>query len=167
MSVESPSTAKRVKLSPAPETSHRQSTTTGAPSDKFVLSEVERTARSLGMEPPNYVIEYEDDGRTGFFSGFAAFKAGSRVPDDICQVNSVLGKSECKIQIAQKVLTWMHEEAQRRNELAETLVNQQMKIGHQKLAQAVAGIGASLGVVECPDLEGRCSPCENPHQGAR
>lgn len=119
--------AKRVKRPPSPGTTREFSaTTSGAINDSSIFESVARAAVSLGMEAPRFDIEPEDNAREGFFKGRAIFKPGTKVPEGLGLVHGVLGKNECKAQVAQALLSWMHDEKIHREELAHSLIYKQV-----------------------------------------
>ncbi|OAA48031.1 hypothetical protein BBO_02300 [Beauveria brongniartii RCEF 3172] len=75
----------------------------------------------LGASQPQYQITQNPD-RPGFFSGFAKFSPGSRVPEDIAVVQDVLGKKQARILIDAQVLAWMEKEEARRQKLVEGML---------------------------------------------
>lgn len=76
----------------------------------------------LGASQPQYQITQNPD-RPGFFSGFAKFSPGSRVPEGIAVVQDVLGKKQARIQIDAQVLAWMEKEEARRQKLIEGMLS--------------------------------------------
>ncbi|KAM3503593.1 hypothetical protein MY11210_008655 [Beauveria gryllotalpidicola] len=76
----------------------------------------------LGASQPQYQITQNPD-RPGFFSGFARFSPGSRVPEDVAVVRDVLGKKQARIQIDAQVLAWMEKEEARRQKLVEGMLS--------------------------------------------
>ncbi|KAM3556199.1 hypothetical protein ARSEF4850_005643 [Beauveria asiatica] len=76
----------------------------------------------LGASQPQYQITQNPD-RPGFFSGFARFSPGSRVPEGIAVVQDVLGKKQARIQIDAQVLAWMEKEEARRQKLVEGMLS--------------------------------------------
>ncbi|KAF1732120.1 hypothetical protein CRV24_008313 [Beauveria bassiana] len=76
----------------------------------------------LGASQPQYQITQNPD-RPGFFSGFAKFSPGSRVPEGIAVVQDVLGKKQARIQIDAQVLAWMEKEEARRQKLVEGMLS--------------------------------------------
>ncbi|KAM3506434.1 hypothetical protein MY10362_002362 [Beauveria mimosiformis] len=76
----------------------------------------------LGVTQPQYQITQNPD-RPGFFSGFARFSPGSRVPEGIAVVQDVLGKKQARIQIDAQVLAWMEREEARRQKLIEGILS--------------------------------------------
>ena len=115
---------KRVKgndTSPVPGQS--QAATPGAAvASPSLFQAIALRANDLGMQQPLISVEPDEELREGFFKGSAVFKKGTRVPYGIGDVSGVLGKAECKSQVAQKVLGWMEQELLERDALARRLI---------------------------------------------
>lgn len=100
-----------------------QVTTPGAAvTSPSVFQAIALRANDLGMQQPLICVEPDEELREGFFKGSAVFKQGTRVPYGIGDVSGVLGKAECKSQVAQKVLGWMEQELLERDALARRLI---------------------------------------------
>ena len=81
---------------------------------------VARLATRLALDQPAYRIE-RDRNLPHFYRGWAEFKPGSRVPDNLGSVQGVLGKTEAKVQVAENVLVWLQNELQRRQDVINTV----------------------------------------------
>jgi hypothetical protein len=82
-------------------------------------------AEQIGLENPRYETKPEQD-LPNLWCGKAYFNPGSKVPDDLGLVRYVLSRSEAKVQVAQKVLVWLEQEKQRRQDDLDFLRNKRL-----------------------------------------
>lgn len=87
---------------------------------------VARLAKRLRMQQPVYRVELEEghyvNTPSALYQGHAEFSPGTKVPDGLGTVRGVLGAKEAKIEVAQRVLTWMQSEEQNREDMTENLL---------------------------------------------
>lgn len=84
--------------------------------DPTIFECVRRLAEELRLEAPTYSLAPTGDDFPEFFSGRAVFKPGSKVPDDVGVVRSVLGRRNAQVQAAQGTLVWLQGEKKRRED---------------------------------------------------
>jgi hypothetical protein len=83
---------------------------------------VARLATRLGLDQPVFRIEPDGD-LPNFYRGWAEFRLGSRVPRDLGLVRGVLGKTEAKVRVAEKVHVWLQEEHQARKDTVDSVLS--------------------------------------------